>query len=304
MKVHGCDCSIVIKTFACEINVPYSEETIREAVSLLQEEASIEGDGVSRAMRKSNGVTGCVVTPLTIGTAPSLLYLAMGSAGLPVYVSETRNLYQYRLNLLPLEDTNCFDLIQDRASNNEQGTGNKEQRAGNKERRLFEGCRVKGFELRFMREETLKLKLEICGERAPSVYLYTDTFTRESEERFSGENVTYQINGKEYSNIYGLTLVTKKEGGTKTKIWIKRALERGFELPHIIDDLVITAKLQKDSYEQRHFGLFRIFIKRLVLTSDETNVNSADTVIGPLRYYVAGVVKTEVFSNSDFHVGV
>ena len=90
MKVQGCDCSIVIKTAYREMDVPYSEETLREAVSLLQEEASIEGDGICRAIRKRGGVTGCVVTPLTIGTAPLLFYLAMGSAGLPVFVSETR----------------------------------------------------------------------------------------------------------------------------------------------------------------------------------------------------------------------
>ena len=68
------------------MDIPYSEKTLREAVSLLQEEASIEGDGVNRAIRKRGGVTGCVVAPLTIGTAPLLLCLAMGSAGLPVFV--------------------------------------------------------------------------------------------------------------------------------------------------------------------------------------------------------------------------
>ena len=194
---------------------------------------------------------------------------------------------------MPLEDTDCFDLIQDRR-------GNKEQRTGNRERRLFEGCRVKGFELRIVRDEALKLKLDICGERSPVVYPYADTTrSREGGERFSGENVCYQINGKEYSNIYGLTLVTKKEGGTRTELWIKRALERGFELPHVIDDLIITAKLQRDSYEHRHFGMFRIFIKRLVMTSDVTNVNSADTVIGPLRYYVAGTLTTETFTSGE-----
>ena len=78
MKVHGCDCSIVIKTAHHEMDLPYSEETIREAFSLLQEEASIEGDGTCKAIRKSGGVTGCVVTPLTIGTAPLLLYVAVG----------------------------------------------------------------------------------------------------------------------------------------------------------------------------------------------------------------------------------
>ena len=162
MKINGCDCSIVIRTTHHEFDVPYSEETIREA--------AIEGDGVCKAILKKSGVTGCVVTPLTIGTAPLLLYLAMGSAGLPVYVSETRSLYRYSLNLLPLEDTDCFDLIQDRGI----------------ERRVFEQCRVNGFELRFEKEQAVKLKLDICGERSASAYLYTDTFERKLGERFNG----------------------------------------------------------------------------------------------------------------------
>ena len=121
MFVNGCDCSIIIKTAHIEKDIPFSDETIREAVSILHEEASIEGDGVCRGISKSCGVTGCVVTPLTIGTAPLLLYLAMGSAGNPLFVSETRNLYQYQLNLLPMEDTEIFDLVQDRKGiSNEQ----------------------------------------------------------------------------------------------------------------------------------------------------------------------------------------
>jgi hypothetical protein len=133
------------------MGVPYAEETIRETVSLLREEAAIEGDGSCRAIRKSGGVTGCVVTPLTIGTAPLLLCLAMGSAGLPLYVSETRNLYLYRLNLLPVESGSRFDLVQERGGS----------------RILYEGCAVIGFELRFNRGETVHLKLDVKGERPP-----------------------------------------------------------------------------------------------------------------------------------------
>jgi hypothetical protein len=51
MLVNGRDCSIVIKTSYREMGVPYSEETVREAVSLLTEEAAIEGDGSCRAIR-------------------------------------------------------------------------------------------------------------------------------------------------------------------------------------------------------------------------------------------------------------
>jgi len=287
MNVQGCDCSIVVKTTHCETDIPYSDETLREAISLLEEAAAIEGSGTCKAIRKNNGVTGCIITPLTIDTAPLLLYLAMGSAGKPVFVSETRSLYQYSLNLLPLEDTDQFDLIQGRGG----------------ERRLFERCRVNGFELRVMRDEVIKLKLDICGERYPVVYPYKDTFEKKSEERFHGDSVTYKINRQEFQNIYGITLISKKEGGTKTELWIKRALNSGSDLPHIIDEMTISAQLLRDIYENRRFGMFRITLKRLVLTSDETNINSSDTVIGPLRYYVADTVSTEVFSTSDFHVG-
>jgi hypothetical protein len=289
MPVNGCDCSIVIKTAYREIGIPYAEETIREAVSLLTEEAAIEGDGSCRAIRKSGGVTGCVVTPLTIGTAPLLLYLAMGSTGLPLYISETRNLYLYTLNLLPVEDSTRFDLVQDRGGS----------------RKLYEACAVTGFELRVVRGEAVKLKLDIQGERPPAIYPYTDPLTTKDGERFMGNRVTYRINGTEYPNIYGLTLSTKKEGsphgggGTKTELWIKRSLEQGGDLPGIIDELTITAQLLREKYEYRHYGMFRLTLSRLVLTADETAVDCADAVIGPLRYYVAGTVNAEVFTVND-----
>jgi hypothetical protein len=120
MFVNWSDCSTVIKTAHWEKDVPYSDETIREAVSILKEEAPIEWDGICRGLRKVSGVAGCVVTPLTIGTVPLLLYLAMGAAGNPAYISETKNLYQYRLDLLPMEDTEHFDLIQDRGMKKEE----------------------------------------------------------------------------------------------------------------------------------------------------------------------------------------
>jgi hypothetical protein len=154
-----------------------------------------------------------------------------------------------------------------------------------------------------MRGEALKLKLDIISERSPVVYPYTDTFERASGERFSGDCVSYKLNNKEYQNIYGVTLISKKVGGTKTELWIKRAVmqsitsEKGYDLPELIEEIVITAQLWRDSYEFRKFGTFRITIRRLVLLSDETEINASDTVIGPLRYYVAGTVKAEVFTS-------
>ncbi|MDR0475883.1 MAG: hypothetical protein LBH43_19735 [Treponema sp.] len=293
MFVNGCDCSIVIKTAHRETDIPYSDETLREAVSFLQEEASIEGNGVCRGLRKISGVTGCVVSPLTIGTAPLLLYLAMGAVGTPLFVSETRKLYQYRLDLVPMEDTGQFDLIQDR------GSINSEQLTNNNERKLYEGCRVISFELRIMRGDAIKLKLDISSERSPVTYPYSDIFERESGERFKGDCVTYKINGQEYTNIYGITFVSKKQGGTKTELWIKRALQQGGDIPAVIDEIIITAQLLRDKYEFRFYGTFRITLKRLVLIADETEVNASGAVICPLRYYVSGGVSTEVFTSGE-----
>ena len=90
MFVNGADCSIVIKTSHVEKDIPYSDETLRSAVSLLEEEASIEGNGVCRVIQKGGGVTGCIVTPLTLGTAPLLLYLAMGAVGKTVFIRERK----------------------------------------------------------------------------------------------------------------------------------------------------------------------------------------------------------------------
>jgi hypothetical protein len=294
MLVNGCDCTIVIKTTFHELDVPYSEETLREAISLLQEEAAIEGDGTCKAIQKRNGVIGCVVTPLTIWTAPLLLYLAFGSAGKPVFISGTWSVYSNRHELLPMEDSGTFDLVQDRGG----------------ERKLFESCRVNGFELRFNLEEAIRLRLDILGEFPSVIYPYKERTlyqslnvndTAKGRERFSGDYVKYLINGKEYKNIYGLTISTKKEGGTKTELWIKRVLSNGSDLPEIIEEIIITGQLLKDKYENRQYGTFRITVKRLVLVSDETSINTADMVIGPLRYYASGIVFAETFSSFEEH---
>jgi hypothetical protein len=263
-----------------EMGIPYSEETIREAAAILREEASIEGDGVCGGIRKSGGATGCVVAPLALETAPLLLALAMGGSGTPEYVSETRNLYRYVLELLPAEDSARFEVVQERGGL----------------RRVYGGCVAAGFELRIDREQAVKLKLDIRGEQAPAVWPYQEMERAETGERFMGERVRYWINGKEQLNIYGLTIAARKAGGTRTELRLHRVLEQGVDFPDVIDTLTITAPLLRDKYEERHYGMFRFVLTGLALMADETDVDCADAVIGPLRYYCAGTVGAEVFT--------
>ena len=177
-----------------------------------------------------------------------------------------------------MEDTESFIVIQKRSLKNVIG-----------QRKLYENCRVKGFELRILRNETIKLKLDLTSNKPPVKYPYLDTCDKASGKRYEGENVTYELEGKAYQNIYGITVLSKKEGGTRTEVWIKRILKQEGDLPYFINKLEITANLNS-------FDSFRITIEDLLLITDETNINSADTVIGPLRYYVSGTVSAEVFS--------
>jgi len=277
----GRDCTIMLKTQNRELVLPYMEETLREAAALLKEEAAIEGDGICRAIRQGCGIAGCVVTPLTLETAPFLFALTLGGMAQPFFVSETRNLYRHHLNLLPMEDSPAFEVIQDR------GTA----------RRLYEGCRVKSFELRILRDEALSLKLDITGEQSPVSYSLIESLKPSEGEFFKENGVSYTINGAVQKNIYGFSVAVYKEGGTKSEVFIHRSLGNE-DLPSIIENLTITAKLYRGKYEERHYGLFRLSFSHLVLMADETTIDSADAVIGPLRYYGAGGINAEVFTTT------
>jgi hypothetical protein len=292
MNVKGRDCCITLKTQYREMGLPYAEETIREAVSILRDEAAVEGDGGWGAIRRITGVTGCVVTPLNIETAPLLFVLALGRSGVPLVVSGTQGLYRHSVGLSVMENGLPFDLIQERGL----------------VRKLYEGCQVKGFELRIMRDEAIKLKLDITGDQVPVTYSNPDKLVvqggeRAFSERFKENGVTYRINGEGYSNIYGLTIASRKQGGMQTELWIHRILDADEDLPPLIETLEVTAQLYRDCYEgnqgSHSYGVFRLSFSRLVLMADETNVNCGDAVIGPLRFYCAGLFTADVFTTDE-----
>jgi len=283
MTVNGCDCTIVIRTEHFETDIPYSDETVRGAVSLMEREAAIEGDGGRRVSGKVVGTTGCLITPLTIDTAPLLFCLALGSVEKSVRLSVAGDFHGHFLCLAPMEDAERFDIVQDRGG----------------ERVLYEGCGVKGFELRISRGEAIKLRLDVCGERPPRPYPYPDGTARKGGERFVGDNVVYSVNGNENSGVYGLTVSCGRKGSVRTELWVRRALNNGADVPHLIDEFAVTGRLVRDKYGQRYLGTFKIKFGNLVRISDETNVNAADAVVGPVRYYVSGAVTAEVFGGRE-----
>lgn len=290
MLVNGCDCSIAIQTAHVVIVVPYVSETIRDDLIFLQEETAIEGNGICRGLTKNNGVTGCVVTPLTLKTVPILFAVTFGFVTIPEFVSGTKNLYQHCVYLMPMDYCDGFNVFKQRGS----------------ERKFMKDCRIGSFELRIEREQSIKLKLDVCSDMPSTVYLDEEPMREETVERFYGENVQYVIKDiltgsvfVEYKNIYGVTLLCNKEQNTITELWVRRVLEQDTDLPEHIDEMIITANLLRNTYEEHRYGTFSITLRNLVLISDETNIESADAVMGQLHYFVNGIVSADTFTVGD-----
>jgi hypothetical protein len=264
-----------------EYDVPFVSRTVRDRRAVLREEAGIEGNYARRSLNVMTGTTGGFTAPLTLGTARLFLTLMFGEIDGGVFVTETRGLYRYQLNMKPAGLTESFSIIE------EWGMS----------RKLYADVVVKSFELRVHREENVMARFDVEGNTKAIIT------TRIAEgvkprtlppERFNENGNVYTIDGITCNSIYAITLSCEKSHSLKTQIVLHRILQSD-ELPAHINEFRGEFMLFRDKYEAREFGRFSITLRGLDLVSDETIVSSADAVIGPLRYWVSGGVTAECF---------
>ncbi|MDR0908211.1 MAG: hypothetical protein LBM77_00440 [Spirochaetaceae bacterium] len=303
--MNGENCTITIKTKYISASVPYSEESIREAVSIIRD--TDEATGKTSFTRQVDGVAGCVIAPLTVGNAPLLLALAFGREQKASVVSAGSTtgkgdiLYHHSLVMKSLKKSPTFDLIQDRGC----------------EKRSYEGCSVWDFEIQslYLRRKIfgvvnvhnsgndddiqhITLKIEMRGGNNPVVIgsdkVFSTGSTTVNDPLFNDAGIRYEVNGVEVSGIYGFSIKTRRDGKPKVFVRLHRILGKT-ELPDIIENLTITAQVFKGGVS----GIFKINLERLLLVADETIVNTADKVIGPLRYFVVGNISADVYSGYE-----
>jgi hypothetical protein len=113
-------------------------------------------------------------------------------------------------------------------------------------------------------------------------------------ERFKEDGVSYFADGKFWCNIYAAILSVNKVGGCKSVLTLSRVWGNE-DLPEHIDLINISVRLFRDKYEERLYGTFHVTLFDLRLITDGTSVNTADAVIGPLRYVVSGSVNAAVY---------
>jgi hypothetical protein len=220
-----------------------------------------------------------------MGTAPVLFTVMFGGCDEGVFVSETRGLYKYILTLCAVELSERFDLVKE----------------GGTRQHVFSSCVCVGFELRIMRDNAIYAHVEIESEmRVVTNEKLKGKNEKWEEERFRELGVSYVIDGVTVKNIYGATLKVRKksDSGVKTVIEIHRVLKED-DLPSVIEDMTITARLFRDCYEERRVGTFSIHLSKLFLMGDETNIDCMDAVIGVVSYFVTGDVNAEIFTEGN-----
>jgi len=283
--IQGNEIILRLVTTGCDIVVPFCNKTLRDKYDLYLAEAAIEGAGLRAGIAERSGVCGGFTTPLTLKTAPVLLGVMFGDVKTAFFVSGTQNMYQTDIKLCGADISKRFTLVE------EWGNTKKE----------YADCVCSGFEIRIHREEALKAHLDIDSDKPMSSEQLAMSNEKDEKalrfdggERFKEVGVSYFIDGKFYYSIYAATLCVNKTGGCKTELLVNRVLEKE-DLPEHIDLLDISARMFREQYEERRYGTFHITLFNLDLISDETAVNSADAVIGPLHYAVSGSVNAAVY---------
>jgi hypothetical protein len=286
--VHGNEVLLRMIVGDADVEVPFSGSTLRDKYDVWTYEAAIEGDGLCRALTEKAGATGGFTTPLTLGTAPAVLEAMFGKSKESSFVSGTRDLYVTHSDLCAADTSERFSLIE------EWGNTNK----------VYPDCVCTAFELRIHRGEAVRAHLDIDSDsksneqRAESKEKTGNALQVGSGERFKEYGVSYLIDGKYYNNIYASTLSVKKAGGCKTELFLNRVLLNE-DLPERINSITIRARLFRDKYEEREYGRFIICLNDLRLIANETAVNTADAVIGQLRYVVSGFVSVETYRRGN-----
>jgi hypothetical protein len=216
----------------------------------------------------------------------------LGEVANKIFVSETHDLYQHNLQMCAVQKK--FDLVEEWAA-----------KAISSHRKIFSDCYCSGFELRIRRNEALKVHVDISSEtksEIQTIYLPAEQYRKRiiQHERFTENNVTYFLNGDSIANfIYGLKITCDKKNGVKTFVNINRILNNVETFPANIESLVIQANLINDKYEDRHKGKFVLTLCNLFLVSDQTAIETAEPVIGIVRYFVSGEIRAEVYTEGD-----
>jgi hypothetical protein len=280
IMLNGCDYLIRLKTKKADTVIPFLSKTLREKIFFCEEYAPIEGEGWRGGITENAGTEGGFTTALTLESAPAILGAVFGKQKSCMFVSGTRDIYQYRFVLCASDSAMRFYLHE----------------MGGETEKVYPDCVCAGFELRIERDEAVKVHIDIDGGGRAETFNAVPAVKKTANiERFNERGAEYFIDGKKYNSIYRFVLSCDKKNGCRTEVLIYRYLTTDNEPPAFIENLTIRANLFRDMYGENQHGKFAVTLTDLRLLSDDTEVCAADAVIGGLRYSVGGVAFVDAF---------
>lgn len=275
----------VIRDDRENLRVPATRNTIRYIPLLLDRKPTAGKNIIEHPQITGRKVTGCIVTRMTITTAPILLLLVAGEIELEGHRPQTRGIYYHEL--ITLDASLYYFGIETRSETHI---------------REYLDLIVESFELRGERGSAVYMKINVRG-RTEHIVENIEVIEEIISERYfflSGNEIS--LNGEVIEDTAGFILEGKLLHETvKTHTFSIRRKETdhsdfSFMRDEISAELTFT---NPEEYEAGYKAEFTITLERLVYEGEESYPDASGVWGRNFRYRVYGKLKVRVFTNTE-----
>ena len=265
--------------------IPATRNTLRYVPLLLDKKPTAGKNIIENPQITGKKVTGCIVTRMTVTTAPILLLLVTGEIELEGHRPQTRGIYYHEL--ITLEKSLYYFGIETRGKNLI---------------REYLDLIVESFELRGERGSAVYMKINVRG-RTEHIVENIEVLEEIKSERYfflNGNEIS--LNGQVIEDTAGFILEGKLLHET---VKIHTFSIRRKETDHSDFSLMrdeISAELtftNPEEYEAGYKAEFTVTLERLVYEGEESYPDSSGVWGRNFRYRVYGSLKVRVYTKTE-----
>jgi hypothetical protein len=269
--------------------IPATRNTLRYVPLLLDKKPTAGKNIIKNPQILERKVTGCIVTRMTITTAPVLLLLATGEIEVEGHRPQTRGIYYHELITL---DTSLYYF----------GIETKNET----HIREYLNLIIESFELRGERGSAIYMKIDVSGRTETTREKNSENIEVleeiKSERYFFVRGNEISVNGEVIEDTAGFKLEGKLLHETvKTHTFSIRRKETdkvdfSFMRSEITAELTFT---NPEEYETGYKASFKISLERLVYEGEESYPDASGVWGRNFRYRVYGSLKVRVYTNTE-----
>lgn len=265
--------------------IPATRNTLRYVPLLLDKKPTAGKNIILNPQITGRRVTGCIVTRMTITTAPILLFLVIGEIELEGHRPQTRGIYYHELITL---DTSLYYF----------GIETKNETHIKEYLELI----VESFELRGERGSAVYMKINVRGRTETKLENIEVIEEIKSERYFFVRGNEISLNGQVIEDTAGFILEgTLLHETVKTHTFsIRRKETDHSDFSFMRDEISAELKFTNpEEYEAGYKAEFTVTLERLVYEGEESYPDTSGVWGRNFRYRVYGKLKVRVFTNTE-----